>query len=86
MAYSTPAADYRKRINNSRYEKQRHQEEKNTSTKGRGERTNGVSKAKRLDGFPAQIAAENIARASTHGGGGSGGCGAEHICFLKQQL
>lgn len=57
--------------------------EKNTSTKGRGERTNGVSKAKRLDGVPAQIAAENIARANTHGGGGSCSGGAEHICFCN---
>ena len=47
---------------------------RNTSTQGE-ERTHRLSKTERRDGLPMQIAAENIARASTHGGGGR----AEHI-------
>lgn len=59
--------------------KERYEEE--DVDEGRRKRTHRLSKAKRRDCFPAKIAAENIARASTHGGGGSGGGGAEHICF-----
>ena len=52
---------------------------------GEERRAYSLSKAKRRDGFPTQIAAEDIARASTHGGGGSGsgGGGAEHIYLFR---
>ena len=79
--YSIPAASEKKSTKSLSSECER-KTQKKASTKGE-ERAYRLSKAKRRDGFPAQVAVEDIARASTHGGGGSGGGGAEHIYLFR---